>query len=68
MTRAAIAVAVALVLLVAAGLAIDMHPHFAIESIPGFHALAGLVACALAIAVARLVGRLLGRAEDLDGR
>jgi ribulose 1,5-bisphosphate carboxylase large subunit-like protein len=52
-----------LALAVLAELAVALHPHFAIESIFGFAALYGFLACALMIVVAKLLGLLLKRPD-----
>jgi len=57
-----------LVACAAAGFLVDMHPHFAIERLPAFHAIVGLVACAILVAAAKLLGALLGREEDFHDR
>lgn len=62
------ALAAVLVACVAAGFLVDMHPHFEIERLPAFHAMMGLVACAILVAGARLVGALLGRDEGYHDR
>ncbi len=53
---------------VAAGFAVDLHPHFEIERIPAFHAILGLLACAALVAGAKLAGALLGREEGFHDR
>ncbi len=62
------AVIAVLLACVAAGFLVDMHPHFAIERLPAFHAILGLVACAVLVAAARLLGALLGREEGYHDR
>ncbi|MFO1364256.1 MAG: hypothetical protein U1F45_17675 [Burkholderiales bacterium] len=60
-----------LALTVVAGLAIEAHPHFAVERLFGFSALYGFLACAVLILVARGVGLLLKRPDtyyDDDAR
>jgi uncharacterized membrane protein YcjF (UPF0283 family) len=47
---------------------VHLHPHFAIESVFGFHAWYGLVACAAMIAVAKGLGALLKRPDDYYDR
>jgi hypothetical protein len=42
---------------------ISLHPHFAIESVFGFYAWFGLVACALMIVVAKTLALLLRRPD-----
>ncbi len=41
-----------------------IHGHFAIEALPGFNALYGFIACALMIAVAKLLALFLKRPDD----
>ncbi|SRR5690554_2174892 len=53
-----------LVLTVAAELFVDWHPHFAVESIPGFNAWYGLGSCIALIVFARGLGYLLKRPDD----
>ena len=66
--RPALAAGAALAAAVAAGLAVDMHPHFAFESWPGFFALLAAGGCALLVGAAAVVGRLLDRPmEPGDG-
>ncbi len=45
-----------------------VHGHFAIEALPGFNALYGFVACALMIAVAKLLALLLKRPDNYYDR
>jgi hypothetical protein len=47
---------------------VDLHPHFTIESVFGFHAWYGLLACAAMIAAAKLLGVLLKRRDDYYDR
>lgn len=54
----------ALVLSVLAQLAVEAHPHFAIERLLGFNALFGFAACAALILVAKALGLLLKRKDD----
>jgi hypothetical protein len=54
---------VLLTVVVAAELLITLHPHFAIEAVPGFHAVYGFLACAVMIIVAKLLGFLLKRPD-----
>jgi hypothetical protein len=42
---------------------VDLHPHFAIERLFGFHAWYGLLACAAMIVVAKALGVLLKRPD-----
>lgn len=53
----------ALVATVLAEFVVHLHPHFAIESVFGFHALLALLACTALIVLAWLVGFLLRRAD-----
>jgi len=46
---------------VAAGLAVDMHPHFAVERLPAFFALFGFGACVALVVFSKLLGALLKR-------
>ena len=52
-----------LVLTVAIGAAIPLHPHFDVESLFGFYAWFGLLACAVMIGVAKGLGLLLRRPD-----
>lgn len=52
-----------LVLTVAAELVVHLHPHFGIDSIFGFHAWFGFLACIAMIVVAKGIGLLLKRPE-----
>ncbi len=52
-----------LVLTVLAEFAVDMHPHFSIESLPGFGAWYGFFACAAMIVFAKLLGAVLKRPD-----
>lgn len=54
---------VVLVLTVAAEALVALHPHFAVESLFGFHAAFGFVACALMILVAKALALLLKRPD-----
>lgn len=56
-----------LVLTVVAGLLVTLHPHFAIEALPAFHAIYGFVTCAIMILVAKLLGKLLKRSDTYYG-
>jgi hypothetical protein len=51
---------------------VSLHPHFAIESVFGFYAWYGLIACAVMIIVAKALGLMLKRPdtyyEDGSGR
>jgi MFS family permease len=48
---------------VAAGFAVDMHPHFAFESLPAFFALFGFGACVVLVFGSKLLGVLLKRPD-----
>ena len=52
-----------LALTVLAGLAIEAHPHFAIERLFGFNALYGFLACAALILVAKGIGLFVKRPD-----
>ncbi len=52
-----------LALTVLAELAVTLHPHFAVESLPAFHAAHGFLACAAMIVVAKAIGMLLKRPD-----
>jgi len=54
---------VVLALTVLAGLAVDLHPHFEMESWPGFYAAFGFISCLLMIVVAKGLGLLLKRPD-----
>jgi hypothetical protein len=58
---------VVLALLVAAELLVHLHPHFDIESLFGFYAWFGFMACAAIIGVAKAVALLLGRPDSHYG-
>lgn len=57
-----------LVLTVLAELAVAMHPHFEIESLFGFHAWFGFIACAAMIVVAKGLALLLKRPDTYYGK
>lgn len=60
-----------LALTVLGELAIEAHPHFAVERLFGFNALYGLLACAVLILVAKGIGLVLKRPDtyyDDDAR
>ena len=63
-----IGLAVAALLLVALDFVYERHPYFAIEGGTGFYALCGAGACALGIAVARVLGSVATLPEDNDDR
>jgi len=52
-----------LVLTVMVEALISLHPHFAIESVFGFYAWYGLIACAVMIIVAKALGLVLKRPD-----
>jgi len=53
---------------VAAGLAVDMHPHFEIERWPAFFAIFGFVACVAMVVGSKLLGMLLKREDTYYDR
>jgi hypothetical protein len=55
---------VVLALTVAAELVVHLHPHFAVDSIFGFHAWFGFAACAAMIVVAKALALLLKRPDS----
>lgn len=55
---------VVLALTVVAGLVVDLHPHFAIESWPGFNAAYGFLTCLLMIVGAKALGIFLKRGDS----
>ena len=55
---------VVLALSMAAQLFIEAHPHFAFESLFGFNAIYGFLACAALILVAKGLGVFLKRRDD----
>jgi len=57
-----------LALTVAAGFAVDMHPHFEIERLPGFFAVFGFLACVAMVLGSKLLGMLLKRPDDYYDR
>lgn len=63
--RAAVAV---LALVVLAESVVTLHPHFAIESVFGFYAGLGFVACVAMVLVARGLAKALARPEGFYGR
>lgn len=58
---------VVLALTVLAQLVVTLHPHFAIESVFGFSAWFGFLACAAMIVVAKLLALLLKRPDTYYG-
>jgi uncharacterized membrane protein len=59
---------VAGLLLVAADLVVERHPHFEIEHWTGFYGLAGAAAAAAGIVLALALRRIATRPEDRDAR
>ena len=59
---------VVLALTVLVELLVPLHPHFGIESVFGFHAWFGLLACAAMIVVAKLLALLLKRPDSYYGK
>ena len=59
---------VVLALTVLAELLVSLHPHFGIESVFGFHAGFGFMACAAMIIVARALALLLKRPDSYYGK
>ena len=59
---------VVLALTVLAEFAIRLHPHFAVESVFGFHAAFGFLACAAMIGVAKLAAMALKRPDTYYGK
>jgi len=57
-----------LALTVLVELLVDLHPHFAVEGLFGFHAWFGLLACAAMIVVAKALGVLLKRPDSYYDR
>jgi hypothetical protein len=49
---------------VLAELAVEAHPHFAVERLFGFNALYGFLACAALILIAKALGLLVKRKDD----
>jgi hypothetical protein len=58
---------VVLALTVLAQLVVHLHPHFEIESVFGFYAWFGFLACAAMIVVAKLLALLLKRSDTYYG-
>ncbi len=52
---------------VLAQLAVEAHPHFAVEAWFGFNALYGFLACAALIVFAKGLGLLIKRKDDYYG-
>jgi len=59
---------VVLALIVLAGLLVQGHPHFEIESVFGFSAWFGFAACAAMIIVAKALALLLKRPDSYYGK
>lgn len=57
-----------LVLTMLAELLVQLHPHFEIESVFGFHAWFGLMACAAMIVVAKALALVFKRPDSYYGR
>lgn len=53
---------------VAAGFAVDLHPHFEIERLPAFFALYGFLACVAMVVGSKLLGFLLKREDTYYDR
>jgi hypothetical protein len=58
---------VVLALTVLAQLVVHLHPHFEVESVFGFYAWFGFLACAAMIVVAKLLALLLKRSDTYYG-
>lgn len=56
-----------LAILVLAEFAVQLHPHFEVEALFGFHAWYGFFACAAMILVAKGLGLLLKRSDTYYG-
>ena len=63
-----IAFVIVLAVTVAAGVLVDMHPHFAFESWPAFFAVFGFLACVVLVFGAKLLGLLLKRPDTYYDR
>lgn len=59
---------VVLALTVLAELVVQLHPHFAVESVFGFSAWFGFLACTAMIVVAKALALLLKRADTYYGK
>lgn len=53
-----------LVLLVLLEAIVELHPHFAIDAVVGFHAWFGFLACAVLVFLAKGLGAVLKRPDD----
>jgi hypothetical protein len=42
---------------------VETHPHFAVDSLPGFNAIYGFLTCAAMIVLAKAIGFVLKRPE-----
>jgi len=58
---------VVLALTVLAQLVVHLHPHFEVESVFGFHAWFGFIACAAMIVVAKVLALVLKRPDTYYG-
>jgi hypothetical protein len=58
---------VVLALTVLAQVVVHLHPHFEVESVFGFYAWFGFLACAAMIVVAKLLALLLKRSDTYYG-
>ena len=43
---------------------VELHPHFTIESVFGFYAGFGFLACVVMVLFAKLLGKLISRPDD----
>ena len=59
---------VVLAVTVGAELLVHLHPHFDIESVFGFHAWFGFIACAAMIVVAKALALVLKRPDTYYGK
>lgn len=59
---------VVLALTVAAEWVVQLHPHFSVEALFGFHAIFGLLGCAVMIGLAKGLALLLKRPDSYYGR
>ena len=53
---------------VAAGFAVDLHPHFDFERLPAFAAFFGFLACVALVFGSKLLGVMLKRRDDYYDR
>ena len=56
--------AVVLALTVLAQVLVDLHPHFVLDQVFGFHAIFGFVSCVGMVLFAKAIGWLLKRRDD----